>query len=190
MLFTASRNWKFLLDWRWTLKRIIWTETTATSSRLVIFHFIFGVCQEKIIFINCFIKTRRKILFTSWPRSMASNLAKSLRFCCPSILSQRTVMLPRFVGATQKIKIFPLWLSFYTKKSMKNHIYQQAVVSVEEVMWDRVSYDDKASHQRQHNHAFIHTPVCTRFATVSLTREGKLLSDIWRHLSELSHTCR
>lgn len=49
----------------------------------------------------------------------------------------------------------------------------RAVVTVEELMWKRVTYGDHANSQKLHNHAFIHTPVCTRFATVTLKREGE-----------------
>lgn len=71
---------------------------------------------------------------------------------------------------------------------IKNQNYQQAVVNIEELMWDRVSYNEKASNQRKHNHAFIHTPVCTRFATVTLNREGKLfLTFEDTYLSYLKH---
>lgn len=49
----------------------------------------------------------------------------------------------------------------------------KAVVTVEEIMWNRVSYGDHASSQKLHNHAFIHSPECTRFSTVSQTRDGK-----------------
>lgn len=49
----------------------------------------------------------------------------------------------------------------------------RAVVSVEEVMWNRVSYGEHANNQKLHNHAFIHTPICKRFASVTLNRGGE-----------------
>jgi urate oxidase len=49
----------------------------------------------------------------------------------------------------------------------------KAVVNVEEVMWNRVTYGEHANKQKMHNHAFIHTPICTRFTEVRLERGGK-----------------
>lgn len=50
----------------------------------------------------------------------------------------------------------------------------KAAVTVEEVMWNRVSYGEHADKQKLHNHAFIHTPICTRFSTVTLKRGGEM----------------
>jgi urate oxidase len=49
----------------------------------------------------------------------------------------------------------------------------KAVVTVEEVMWNRISYGEHADKQKCHNHAFIHTPICTRFSKVTLLRGGE-----------------
>lgn len=49
----------------------------------------------------------------------------------------------------------------------------KASVRVEEVMWNRVNYGDTLN-VRLHNHAFIHTPICTRSASVVAIRGGKL----------------
>lgn len=49
----------------------------------------------------------------------------------------------------------------------------RAVVNVKDVMWSRISYGEHANYQKLHNHAFIHTPICNRFATVTLNRGGK-----------------
>lgn len=49
----------------------------------------------------------------------------------------------------------------------------KAVVDVEELMWNRVAYGDQANAQKLHNHAFIHTPICTRFSTATLKRGGE-----------------
>jgi urate oxidase len=49
----------------------------------------------------------------------------------------------------------------------------KAVVEVEQMMWNRVVYGEQGNIQKVHNHAFIHTPVCTRFSTVTLERGGK-----------------
>ncbi|KAG5674372.1 hypothetical protein PVAND_004346 [Polypedilum vanderplanki] len=48
----------------------------------------------------------------------------------------------------------------------------KAVVNIQEVMWNRVSYGDHAN-SKLHNHAFIHTPICTRITNVVLNREDK-----------------
>jgi urate oxidase len=52
----------------------------------------------------------------------------------------------------------------------------KAVVEVEQMMWNRVSYRENVN-QKLHNHAFIHTPLCTRFAVVTLERGGKRCAD-------------
>lgn len=52
----------------------------------------------------------------------------------------------------------------------------KAVASVEEQMWNRISYGEHANNQKLHNHAFIHTPVCTRFTTVTFNRGGESLA--------------
>jgi len=49
----------------------------------------------------------------------------------------------------------------------------QAVVKVEQLMWNRVSYGEHANIQKLHNHAFVQTPVCSRIATVTLRRAEK-----------------
>lgn len=56
--------------------------------------------------------------------------------------------------------------------STYSHV-MKAVVVVEEIMWNRISYGDHANSQKLHNHAFIHTPLCTRSATVTLERGGE-----------------
>lgn len=53
----------------------------------------------------------------------------------------------------------------------------KAVVEVEEMMWNRVSYGERADHQKLHNHAFLLTPLCTRIAVATLLRGGKHRSD-------------
>lgn len=55
----------------------------------------------------------------------------------------------------------------------------KAAVTVEEVMWNRVSYGEHADKQKLHNHAFIHTPICTRFSTATLKRGGEMLEILW-----------
>jgi urate oxidase len=57
----------------------------------------------------------------------------------------------------------------------------KAAVDVKEVMWNRVSYGDHAN-GKLHNHAFIHTPICTRTASVVLSRGG-IISEIMRPFS-------
>jgi urate oxidase len=42
-------------------------------------------------------------------------------------------------------------------------------IHVEEVMWNRVNYGD---HAKLHNHAFIHTPICTRSCSAFFKRGG------------------
>lgn len=46
------------------------------------------------------------------------------------------------------------------------------VISMEEVLWNRISYGEGGT-QMFHNHAFVHTPICTRFTTVTWKRNGK-----------------
>lgn len=46
----------------------------------------------------------------------------------------------------------------------------KAVVEVEQLMWNRVAYGEHTNKQKLHNHAFIHTPICTRFSLVTLQR--------------------
>lgn len=50
----------------------------------------------------------------------------------------------------------------------------KAVANVQETMWNRISYGEHANNQKLHNHAFVQTPVCTRLATATLKRGGKL----------------
>lgn len=46
-------------------------------------------------------------------------------------------------------------------------------IRVAELQWNRVNYGDHAN-VKLHNHAFIHTPVCTRSASVVLKKHGVL----------------
>lgn len=55
--------------------------------------------------------------------------------------------------------------------STYSHV-SKAVASVEELMWNRISYGEHPMYQKLHNHAFVHTPVCTRFATATMYRGG------------------
>jgi urate oxidase len=55
--------------------------------------------------------------------------------------------------------------------STYDHVVKTSV-RIEEVMWNRVNYGDHAN-VKLHNHAFIHTPICTRSASVVLKRGGK-----------------
>lgn len=48
----------------------------------------------------------------------------------------------------------------------------KATVSIEQMQWDRITYGDHAPF-KLHNHAFIHTPVATRFCTITLNRIDK-----------------
>ena len=48
-------------------------------------------------------------------------------------------------------------------------------IRVEELMWKRVNYGDHAN-VKLHNHAFIHTPICTRSASVVLKKYGMYLA--------------
>lgn len=50
----------------------------------------------------------------------------------------------------------------------------KVVVEVEQLTWNRVAYDEQ---KKLHNHAFIHTPVCTRVSIVTLERGGKRCAD-------------
>lgn len=43
---------------------------------------------------------------------------------------------------------------------------------VKEVMWNRVNYGDQVN-VKLHNHAFVHTPTCTRSASAVLKRGGE-----------------
>lgn len=47
----------------------------------------------------------------------------------------------------------------------------KVVVQVVEMLWKRIVYDEKKP-QMQHNHAFVHTPVCSRTASVTWNRNG------------------
>lgn len=57
----------------------------------------------------------------------------------------------------------------------------KAVVEVQQMMWNRVAYGENANNQKLHNHAFIHTPICTRFSVVTLERGGKRCADSENH---------
>ncbi|CRK93380.1 CLUMA_CG006916, isoform A [Clunio marinus] len=56
--------------------------------------------------------------------------------------------------------------------STYNHVTKVAV-GVEELTWNRITYDDRGDSQKQHNHAFIHVPSCKRFTNVTLQRGEK-----------------
>lgn len=55
--------------------------------------------------------------------------------------------------------------------SKYNHV-MKVVITVEERLWNRISYGEGSS-QMFHNHAFIHTPICTRSTNVTWKRNGK-----------------
>lgn len=44
-------------------------------------------------------------------------------------------------------------------------------VYLEQVAWDRVKYEGQSD--KEHNHAFVHTPICKRYSTVELDRGDK-----------------
>lgn len=50
---------------------------------------------------------------------------------------------------------------------------EAAHVYIEEYPWKRLNYS-KDLHGREHNHAFIYTPVATRYCDVQQKRNGKL----------------
>lgn len=52
-----------------------------------------------------------------------------------------------------------------------DHVMKTSI-RVEEVMWNRVNYGDHVN-VKLHNHAFIHTPICTRSASAVLKRGGE-----------------
>lgn len=52
-----------------------------------------------------------------------------------------------------------------------DHVMKTSI-RVEEVMWNRVNYGDQVN-VKLHNHAFIHTPTCTRSASAVLKRGGE-----------------
>jgi urate oxidase len=54
--------------------------------------------------------------------------------------------------------------------SKYSHV-MKVVIEVEEMMWKRISYAE-GNTQMQHNHAFVHTPICTRTATVTWNKNG------------------
>lgn len=56
-------------------------------------------------------------------------------------------------------------------------------IRVEELMWNRVNYGDHAN-VKLHNHAFIHTPICTRSASVVLKKYGMNLDKVTNKLNK------
>lgn len=58
--------------------------------------------------------------------------------------------------------------------SKYSHV-MNVVISVEETLWNRISYGE-GSTQMFHNHAFVHTPICTRGTTVTWKRNGESFS--------------
>ena len=54
--------------------------------------------------------------------------------------------------------------------SKYNHVLK-VKISIEQMQWERISYGENADVKRQHNHAFIHTPIATRVCTVTWTRD-------------------
>lgn len=49
----------------------------------------------------------------------------------------------------------------------------KVVIEIEEMLWNRISYGE-GSRQMFHNHAFVHTPICSRVTSVTWMRNGKL----------------
>lgn len=47
----------------------------------------------------------------------------------------------------------------------------KVVIQIEEMLWNRITYNEGNS-QMQHNHAFVHTPICTRTTCVTWNRNG------------------
>lgn len=56
--------------------------------------------------------------------------------------------------------------------SKYSHV-MNVVIGVEETLWNRISYGE-GSTQMFHNHAFVHTPICTRGTTVTWKRNGEI----------------
>lgn len=55
--------------------------------------------------------------------------------------------------------------------SKYNHV-MKVVIDVEVILWNRISYDQGNS-KTFHNHAFVHTPICTRATKVTWKRNGE-----------------
>lgn len=55
--------------------------------------------------------------------------------------------------------------------SKYSHVLK-VVIEAEEYLWNRIHYGE-GSTQMQHNHAFVHTPICVRSTTVAWKRNGE-----------------
>lgn len=55
--------------------------------------------------------------------------------------------------------------------SKYSHV-MKVVITVDEMLWNRISYGE-GSTQMFHNHAFVHTPICSRATTVTWKRNGE-----------------
>lgn len=58
--------------------------------------------------------------------------------------------------------------------SKYSHV-MNVVIHIDELLWNRISYGD-GNVQKYHNHAFVNTPICGRFTTVTWKRNGEILN--------------